>query len=592
MTTLTPTPKQQFLDANGNPLSGGKVYSYAAGTTSPLVTYTDESGGTPNTNPVILDSRGEAEIWLGVASYKLKLTTSTDVEIWTVDNIVSASVQALADLSEAGGSALVGYLPAGTGAVATTVQAKLRQTVSPEDRGAIGNGVAVDTAAVINVLSDTRLIVSGSNSKYVVGPISLAADKSIIGSSFIGAVSNAETLRTSASADNLKLIGVDLDALAGIGLHMNTNNCADVLVVGSNIKSMGSYGVLANTAATGTDGVVFIGSAISSDLGDAVELNTNLTDSYNYSTIGCLLTGGPNGSGTTSGFGIGIAGTDGHITIGNHIKSARNEAIHIEDSQRRGVVGFNTARACANEGMRILFKTAAEGVVVSGNSLQHTGTKTGIAGYRVVNDGNGYLPFNAFQGNYARGFGSGYRMEGVGIQAAGDNVADTCDLALEIQSAGIWLGTTYAKSCTALASGGTRAVIGKVISDTNVLVPLSRTGTASAGAIIKGVNMPFDVAHTGGGTAQQFPIATLPNRLAGRATIVAGSGTQSLFYSAEIVWDGTTVTLSNILTMNTGNPNTVSLINSSGALTLQFSSSTAQTWTATFDFDGIWYKQT
>jgi hypothetical protein len=54
MTTLTPTPKQQFLDANGNPLSGGKVYAYAAGTTTPLVTYTDAGGSTPNTNPVIL----------------------------------------------------------------------------------------------------------------------------------------------------------------------------------------------------------------------------------------------------------------------------------------------------------------------------------------------------------------------------------------------------------------------------------------------------------------------------------------------------------------------------------------------------------
>ena len=92
MTTLTPTPKQQFLDANGNPLSGGKVYTYAAGTTTPLVTYTDSSGSVPNTNPIILDSRGEAAIWLGVASYKLKLTTSTDVEIWTVDNISGASI--------------------------------------------------------------------------------------------------------------------------------------------------------------------------------------------------------------------------------------------------------------------------------------------------------------------------------------------------------------------------------------------------------------------------------------------------------------------------------------------------------------------
>jgi hypothetical protein len=148
MTTLTPTPKQQFLDANGNPLAGGKVYTYAAGTTTPLATYTDESGSTPNTNPVILDSRGEAAIWLGVASYKLKLTTSADVEIWTVDNIISANAEVLADLAASGGSALVGFLQSGTGAVATTVQAKLRETVSVKDFGAVGDGVTNDSAAL------------------------------------------------------------------------------------------------------------------------------------------------------------------------------------------------------------------------------------------------------------------------------------------------------------------------------------------------------------------------------------------------------------------------------------------------------------
>jgi hypothetical protein len=149
MTTLTPTPKQQFLDANGNPLAGGKVYTYAAGTTTPLVTYTDEGGTTPNSNPVILDSRGEAAIWLGVASYKLKLTTSTDVEIWTVDNIISANSEVLADLAASGGSALVGFLQSGTGAVATTVQTKLRETVSVKDFGAVGDGVTNDKAAFV-----------------------------------------------------------------------------------------------------------------------------------------------------------------------------------------------------------------------------------------------------------------------------------------------------------------------------------------------------------------------------------------------------------------------------------------------------------
>jgi hypothetical protein len=87
MAVLTPQPKMQFTTAAGVPLSGGKVYTYIAGTTTPQATFTDYSGATPNTNPVILDSRGEANIWLGGALYKFKLTDANDVEIWTVDYI-------------------------------------------------------------------------------------------------------------------------------------------------------------------------------------------------------------------------------------------------------------------------------------------------------------------------------------------------------------------------------------------------------------------------------------------------------------------------------------------------------------------------
>lgn len=87
MTVLTPQPKMQFVSAAGVPLSGGKVYTYAAGTTTPQATYTDSTGATPNPNPIILDSRGEASIWLGSATYKFKLTDANDVEIWTVDYI-------------------------------------------------------------------------------------------------------------------------------------------------------------------------------------------------------------------------------------------------------------------------------------------------------------------------------------------------------------------------------------------------------------------------------------------------------------------------------------------------------------------------
>jgi len=90
MAVLSPSPKAQFIDASGAPLVGGKVYTYAAGTTTPLTTYTTSAGTVANTNPVILDSRGEANIWYSNGtSYKVVLTDSADATIWTVDNIVT-----------------------------------------------------------------------------------------------------------------------------------------------------------------------------------------------------------------------------------------------------------------------------------------------------------------------------------------------------------------------------------------------------------------------------------------------------------------------------------------------------------------------
>jgi hypothetical protein len=80
----------QFFTNSGVPLTGGKLYTYAAGTTTPQVTYTSSNGVTAHTNPIILDSAGRVpggEIWLLAPPYKFVLTTSTDVLIATYDNI-------------------------------------------------------------------------------------------------------------------------------------------------------------------------------------------------------------------------------------------------------------------------------------------------------------------------------------------------------------------------------------------------------------------------------------------------------------------------------------------------------------------------
>jgi hypothetical protein len=138
---------QQFFNDSGVPLAGGKLYSYAAGTTTPQTTYTSASGATAHSNPIVLNSAGRVatgEIWLTAGSnYKFVLYTSTDVLIATWDNITGINGTGITS-----NAVNVTYDPAGAGAVATTVQAKLRETVSVKDFGAVGNGSTNDTAAI------------------------------------------------------------------------------------------------------------------------------------------------------------------------------------------------------------------------------------------------------------------------------------------------------------------------------------------------------------------------------------------------------------------------------------------------------------
>ena len=80
----------QFFDANGRPLSGGFIYTYQAGSTTPATTYTTNAGTIANTNPIVLgsDGRPPQEIWLtSGTSYKFVLTDSTNVVIGTYDNL-------------------------------------------------------------------------------------------------------------------------------------------------------------------------------------------------------------------------------------------------------------------------------------------------------------------------------------------------------------------------------------------------------------------------------------------------------------------------------------------------------------------------
>ena len=164
-----PNPEIQFLDAAGKPLAGGKLCTYAAGTSTPLATYTDSTAATPNTNPVVLNTAGRASVWVGPQLYKFVLRTggsaypasdacTTGTIQWTQDYVADTTLYFTNYVKTVGTCTMITFTATGTGAVTRTCSAKLGDIVSVKDFGAVGDGTAADGPAIqaaLDVLAST-----------------------------------------------------------------------------------------------------------------------------------------------------------------------------------------------------------------------------------------------------------------------------------------------------------------------------------------------------------------------------------------------------------------------------------------------------
>lgn len=147
---------QQFFTNAGVPLAGGKIFTYGAGGSTPQATYTTSAGNIAHSNPIVLDASGRVpgggEIWLtNNLAYKFVLQTSANVTIQTLDN-VGGGVDG-ASLAASSGSSLIGFIQSGSGAVARTVQSKLRDIINAFDFGAVADNVTDNTAAIQSALN-------------------------------------------------------------------------------------------------------------------------------------------------------------------------------------------------------------------------------------------------------------------------------------------------------------------------------------------------------------------------------------------------------------------------------------------------------
>lgn len=241
MAVLTPQPKMQFTTAAGVPLSGGKVYTYIAGTTTPQATFTDYTGATPNPNPVILDSRGEANIWLGGALYKFKLTDANDVEIWTVDYISAPTSSVSAVLSgnvtidsDTPGPALK-ITQTGTGPV-LRVQDSADPDATPfiiDNAGNIGIGtptpsVQLEATGAARLgsltLTSTPLPVASGGT----GAVDAATARANLGTAASGAVTGSGLTMATARLLGRTTAGTGAvqEITAGVGLSLSAGNLA------------------------------------------------------------------------------------------------------------------------------------------------------------------------------------------------------------------------------------------------------------------------------------------------------------------------------------------------------------------------------
>jgi hypothetical protein len=154
----------QFFDNNGNPLAGGLIYTYAAGTTTPAATFTSSSGGTANANPIVLVSAGRtpAQIWLTeVSSYKFVLQTALGVTIKTDDNIFASF-----ELAKEVGIA-VGL---GAGSVATNIavgDTALDSNTTGSNNTAVGyNALTSNTDGIQNTAYGSQALDANTGGDY------------------------------------------------------------------------------------------------------------------------------------------------------------------------------------------------------------------------------------------------------------------------------------------------------------------------------------------------------------------------------------------------------------------------------------------
>jgi parallel beta-helix repeat protein len=404
----------QFFDNNGQPLAGGKIYTYAAGTTTPQVTYTTFTGNTPHTNPIVLDSAGRVpggQLWLlSTGVYKFVLETFSGVLIGTYDNLDGAT--SAQDLAASGGSNLIGFQQAGAGAVLRTLQQENRMFITPEQFGSVGDGATNDTTAIQNAINQATAV-GGKvllSKQYLCGPLNVSA--SLVGANGEGSLkrlagTTGPWLNVTSSGIEVANLRIDGDFVAARCFQIHSQS--DVTIRDNFVRKVGEYFVQFN----GADRL----SVLNNDYADSSNGIANLMP-------------------------VDVAGVvSNEVTIsGNRIKNIVGTGIHFAGNQSSTDpnLGLNSPlcrySAISNNIMRDVRGNGiicqSWDIVITGNVIEDVGTVGGNQG--IVPQGR----FITVTGNSVKnGPGVGIDMGGcLHSTVTGNVVSEFAQIGIELQS--------------------------------------------------------------------------------------------------------------------------------------------------------------
>jgi hypothetical protein len=350
-------PPSKALDANANPYAGAKWFFYATGTTTPQSVYTTAALSTAHANPVVADSSGKfANIFFDeTLIYRAVLKNSDEsVTLHDIDPVTRNFGR---------------FLQAGTGAVARTTQAKLRDIVSVKDFGAVGNGVANDRLAIINTIAAVKANGGGTvlfpKGQYLVSGVQQVVSIPEISGTFayVATSNDVQIYVTDLNNVNFVFDGAKLVSnKTNGGYTLLFDGCSNLTF--NNLQMTGATVMTGSTVSTtGTNGIGFVSFTQNSE--NITLNNTRINDHYTsfdvagdpasaFRVTNLTLTGSTYFY--KGDYGLACRGNGVNVLVENIYTYGKNRGFFIYDTVQVSVTGTIDFASNANTGLGCLVK--------------------------------------------------------------------------------------------------------------------------------------------------------------------------------------------------------------------------------------------